>query len=689
MLSPVVSELIRRFCVGRGIEIGPGRNPMCDRSRTILLDRFTENPDANPNPDIVADAARIPIRDGALDFLFSSHMLEHHQDTLRTLYEWKRILKPGGIMFLVLPHHARTFDRHRAITTLQHHIDDYARLGEEPDYSHCEEIREGWSKLEDFEQQRRQFEADWGMDMWDWTGRLRNGVIHFHVWSQKEIANLLRYIGLKIEYVIDLVPELSHSFVVIGRRGRADVGREGNEVDSGVRVPQRRPRAWSDSELASRAGLSPGEVCAAVASGIFDERFYLAMYPDVAAAGVDPLEHYLLQGRFEKRRPSALFDPSAYVHANPDVAAQGIEPFLHYVRTGRAAGATLSKAETVPPRPALTREIARGARRLIIFLTPGYEDRRGGGMLSIAAIYQASAALSELHGAKVALCAVPGDDPLFLKYTWFENDNYLLDLNALLRSCTDLEHLQLHIPEYAVNRVARWLDAVSSSLLRNIGTIHLNVMLQNIDQIEGQDIGELKRFGTVTVTTGHEAYGNAQIRKALGAPLHKLGIWIGAELYDRRAYRDKEPILVVSHDEHPLKEQVLGQIARSLPQLQIRIVHNISYEEYKALISRAKWSLTFGEGLDGYFAETVFSGGNSFAVYNDRFFTPAFAALETVYSSWEMLSERITVDLQRLDESTAYDRCWRQTYELLTKLYSTDRFRENLRAFYRGEYSFR
>jgi SAM-dependent methyltransferase len=685
----MLRELIGRFCVGRGIEIGPGKNPMCDRSRTILLDRFTDNRDGNPRPDIVADAARIPIRDGALDFLLSSHMLEHHQDTLRTLYEWKRILKPGGIMFLVLPHHARTLDRHRAVTTLQHHIDDYAKLGEEPDYSHCEEIREGWSKLEDFEQQRRQFEADWGMDMWDWAGRLRNGVIHFHVWSQKEIANLLRYIGMSVEYVVDMIPDFSHSFLVVGRHGEAEVEREGTKVRSGVRALQRRPRSYSDSELAHQAGLSSGEVSAALASGIFDERFYLAMHPDIAAAGVDPLEHYLLQGRFEKRSPSALFDPSAYLHANPEVAAQGIEPFFHYVHTGRAAGATLSKAETIPPRPALTREIARDARRLIIFLTPGYEHRRSGGMLWIAATYRECAALGGLHGAKVALCAVPGDDPLFLKYTWFENDNYLLDLNALLRSCTDLEHLQLHIPEYAVNRVALWFDAVSSSLLRNIGTIHLNVMLQNIDQIEGQNVGELKHFGTVTVTTGHDAYGNLATRQRLGVPLHRLSVCIGPELYRRTAYQAKEPILVVSHDEHPLKEQVLGQIARALPQLQIRVVNNLSYEEYKALISRAKWSLTFGEGLDGYFAETVFSGGNGFAVYNDRFFTPAFAALETVYPSWEMLSEKITADLQRLDEATAYDRAWRQTYELLTSLYGTDRFRENLRAFYRGEYSFR
>jgi len=441
------------------------------------------------------------------------------------------------------------------------------------------------------------------------------------------------------------------------------------------------------ARLAKRVGLSRKALEAAVASEIFDERFYLMTYPDIAEAAVNPFEHYLATGRFERRKPSAIFDPSAYIEANPEVATSGMEPFLHYVLVGQAAGAPLSKAETILPRPALTREIASGTKRLIVFLTPGYEARSGG-VLSIAALYAESHDLIDLHRAKVALCTVPGDDPRFIKYTWFENSNYLLDLTAVLRSCADLEYLQLHIPEYAVNRMSEWLNVVSSSLLRNIREVHLNIMLQNIDLIEGQNVAELKRFGEVTATTAHEAYGSSATRQMLGVSVHKLGVRTGPELYHRSAYPDKKPILVVSHDEHPLKDEVLRQIARAHPQLEIRIVHDLSYEDYKALVSRAKWALTFGEGLDGYFAETIFSGGNSFAVFNERFFTPAFAALETVYPSWEILVERMPVDLRRLDEPIGYDRCWRQAYDLLSSLYSTDRFRENLRAFYRGEYTF-
>ena len=48
------------------------------------------------------------------------------------------------------------------------------------------------------------------------------------------------------------------------------------------------------------------------ASGLFDVEWYGRTYPDVIAAGVDPLEHYCRHGRFEARRPNAYFDEAWY-----------------------------------------------------------------------------------------------------------------------------------------------------------------------------------------------------------------------------------------------------------------------------------------------------------------------------------------------------------------------------------------
>lgn len=69
-------------------------------------------------------------------------------------------------------------------------------------------------------------------------------------------------------------------------------------------------------------------------SGIFDAEYYLAQNLDVAAAGVDPLEHFMTYGWQEKRDPNALFDMSYYLSQNPDVAAAGVDPLEHFMNYG-------------------------------------------------------------------------------------------------------------------------------------------------------------------------------------------------------------------------------------------------------------------------------------------------------------------------------------------------------------------
>ena len=51
---------------------------------------------------------------------------------------------------------------------------------------------------------------------------------------------------------------------------------------------------------------------------LFDSEFYLRANPDVAAARMDPLEHFLKYGQKEQRQPHPLFDPVHYLaSANP------------------------------------------------------------------------------------------------------------------------------------------------------------------------------------------------------------------------------------------------------------------------------------------------------------------------------------------------------------------------------------
>jgi len=73
-------------------------------------------------------------------------------------------------------------------------------------------------------------------------------------------------------------------------------------------------------------------------SNLFDDAYYTASNPDVAASGIDPALHFLRHGWKEGRKPSPGFDPVFYLRQYPDVAATGGNPLLHFARLGRAEG---------------------------------------------------------------------------------------------------------------------------------------------------------------------------------------------------------------------------------------------------------------------------------------------------------------------------------------------------------------
>jgi subtilisin-like proprotein convertase family protein len=74
------------------------------------------------------------------------------------------------------------------------------------------------------------------------------------------------------------------------------------------------------------------------ANAFFDTAGYLADNPDVAASGANPLQHFAEFGWQEGRDPSAFFDTDLYLAQNADVAAAGLNPLDHFLRFGIAEG---------------------------------------------------------------------------------------------------------------------------------------------------------------------------------------------------------------------------------------------------------------------------------------------------------------------------------------------------------------
>ena len=71
---------------------------------------------------------------------------------------------------------------------------------------------------------------------------------------------------------------------------------------------------------------------------VFDRQWYLTTYPDVAASGMEPIEHFIAHGDAELRKPNQLFSPMWYYDAYLKNNSKQQGPFQHYMMLGRQKG---------------------------------------------------------------------------------------------------------------------------------------------------------------------------------------------------------------------------------------------------------------------------------------------------------------------------------------------------------------
>ena len=67
---------------------------------------------------------------------------------------------------------------------------------------------------------------------------------------------------------------------------------------------------------------------------LVDRAWYLAQHPDVAASGEDASAHYHRIGWTLGDNPDPFFDTTFYLKANPDLAAAGLDPLAQFEASG-------------------------------------------------------------------------------------------------------------------------------------------------------------------------------------------------------------------------------------------------------------------------------------------------------------------------------------------------------------------
>jgi len=144
------------YCNGRGIDVGCGARKTTrdcigvDITPSVAVgDSGCVDGEACA-ADICASGDALPMFEVAsLDFVVARHNIEHYVDVIKTLKEWKRVLRLGGVMAIVIPDD-RKIDTIRLDRTHKHAFTPesfgrYVELIGGLEIERLETVIDGWS----------------------------------------------------------------------------------------------------------------------------------------------------------------------------------------------------------------------------------------------------------------------------------------------------------------------------------------------------------------------------------------------------------------------------------------------------------------------------------------------------------------------------------------------------------------
>lgn len=215
-----------------GVEIGASAQNSFQLKRSINVDFSDEQgglwqskscPPAVVN--IVANGDDLPFKDSTLDYVLSSHVIEHFFDPVKALREWHRVIKPGGYIYVIAPHRDRTFDRIREVTPVAELLErstgkirmsDYAQPYDEKAAEKAGKEKHGPSYQlipQLLVRDKSTTRLDKGWRYYD-----QDDHHHWSVWRTDDFVELVRQLGFRIVEVQDVDDKVGNGFAVIIRK---------------------------------------------------------------------------------------------------------------------------------------------------------------------------------------------------------------------------------------------------------------------------------------------------------------------------------------------------------------------------------------------------------------------------------------------------------------------------------------
>lgn len=332
------------------------------------------------------------------------------------------------------------------------------------------------------------------------------------------------------------------------------------------------------------------------------------------------------------------------------------------------------------------------AKKLILFLIPSPDKCIiNGGIMSIFSLCETSREINE--GIPCIISTYPNCKYTYAYNDQFKNNEKIYRFSPIVDNAKNLEEMILHIPEYYADDFYNDLTGKDIEFLKSIKNLHINIMNQNIELMpEPEKLRDLyKLTNNITQTLAHDRYATQEVCDKWQIPTHLFSVNIDISKYKAYPFEEKEKIIVLSPDCNENKEKIVKKLGKELPDWKLVTVNNMTFKEYMDLISRAFFTITFGEGMDRYFGQPQYVNSVGFAVYNDEFFPNNNRKnFENVCASYDEMYENIVADVKKYSQNKEkYEKIIKDFINENSKLYQVSKFYDNLKRFYDRKYDYK
>ena len=342
-----------------------------------------------------------------------------------------------------------------------------------------------------------------------------------------------------------------------------------------------------------------------------------------------------------------------------------------------------------------TFRVPRDRRRLIVYLTPG-DILVNGGVMSI--YNQATSSRMILVDAAVVLTTFPRSKKIYAVNRAFPNNERIWRWGQVMRLVRRFDDVLIHIPDYYAGRFFDDLRREEVGLLRACNFFSINIMDQNIIMMpKVEELAGLRKLTKrITQTCAHTKYSGQEFAEKFMMPT----IWIPAhwcmDCYPEFQFEQKERRIVYSPDDHPRKIEILDLLRQEFSDFEFYEIRDITFPKFMNVVARSFFTITFGEGLDGYYSSPLRKHSMSFSVYNEEFFSKDidWCAVWNVFHDYDDMKKHLVEKMKEcLSSKIVYERRVNEVRDAVRYVKAMDAergevFMDRLCRFYAGNFDY-